>query len=132
MLRNITNANTDALTAANVLAYNNIDQLTQGSSLLAAITDNSESGGDTTIDMNGREEAVKMIGVSDTNCSNSKLSQTNTNAGNYMMYLSLQKLSDGFKLVPYPDSNTLKTFVEGILASTVAVAEVSVFYGSFL
>ncbi len=64
LLRNITNANSDALIAGNTLAYSDIDQLVQGSALLSAITENSESGGDTTIDMNGREYAVKLIDVS--------------------------------------------------------------------
>jgi hypothetical protein len=64
MLRNITNENTDALVASNSLRFSSIDRLIQGSALLSAITDNSQSGGDTTIDMLGRGEAVKMIGVS--------------------------------------------------------------------
>ncbi len=64
MLRNITNANYEALLAGNTLHYTNMDQMLQGSALLSAITDNSEAGGDTTIDMAGRDEAVTMIGVS--------------------------------------------------------------------
>ena len=99
LVRNISNANSEALKAGNTLNFNNIDQLVTGSSLLSAVAENSAAETETTIDMVGRDEAVKMF----------------------------TQMSDGFKGLntetEYPDTEDLNQFVKNLLSSTVSIAE---------
>ena len=67
LLRELTTTNTQLINnAANNLEFNSIEQLEQGSGTLYSITSNLASGGDMakTLDMKGRESAVKLIEVS--------------------------------------------------------------------
>ena len=73
-------------------------QLVTGSSLLSAVAENSAADSETTIDMVGREEAVKMF----------------------------EKMSDGFKKLDSEtdyETEDLNQFVKNLLSSTVAISE---------
>ena len=73
------------------------DTLEQGASTLYSITSNLVGDGPVskTLDMEGREAAVDFI----------------------------EKMADGFKQVEVPDPNKLKSFIEGITGSAMAIME---------
>ena len=73
------------------------DTLEQGASTLYSITSNLVGDGPVskTLDMEGREAAVDFI----------------------------EKMADGFKQVQVPDPNKLKSFIEGITGSAMAIME---------
>ena len=96
LMRDLTNANTQLINdAADNLEFNSIEQLDQGAGTLYGITSQLVGGGDVakTLDMKGREAAVKLV----------------------------DKMSDGFKKMTISDPNKLTAFIEGTTGSIVAI-----------
>ena len=96
LMRDLTNANTQLINdAAENLEFNSIEQLDQGAGTLYSITSQLVKGGDVakTLDMKGREAAVKLV----------------------------DKMADGFGKMTISDPNKLKAFIEGTTGSIVAI-----------
>ena len=96
LMKDLTNANTQLINdAAENLEFNSIEQLDQGAGTLYSITSQLVKGGDVskTLDMKGREAAVKLV----------------------------DKMADGFGKMTISDPNKLKAFIEGTTGSIVAI-----------